>query len=77
MQVIQFDDSLPVSETMRLRFLVTVMRYLTSCDLTVNVLCKLINMMVFGSAVLYSRKCPMLKLVQHRGHEIKCLRERL
>ena len=50
------------SKQNQLRFLVTAMCYLTYCHLRVNVLCKLINTMVFGSVVLYSRKCRMLKL---------------
>jgi len=41
----------------QLRFLVTAMRHLTYCDLTENVLYKLINAMVFASVILCSCKC--------------------
>jgi len=40
--------------------------FLTLCDLAVNVLGKLINIMVFSGVVLYGRKCGILKLLQYR-----------
>jgi len=52
------------------------MRHLTYCDLTVNVSCKRINVMVFSSdlgpkiyvypAGTTGTKCPMFKILQHR-----------
>jgi len=41
----------------------TAVQFFPCCGLVVNALCKLINVIVFGSVVLYSRKCRMLKLV--------------
>jgi len=46
-------------------FLVTAMHYLIYCDLAVNVLCRLINIMIIDSTVLYSRRCRMLKFLWH------------
>ena len=52
----KLDENLLVSETSCI-FLVTVMLYLTYCDLAVNVLCKLINIMVSDTVLQYSHRC--------------------